>query len=136
MKVTIALMLAVLLIGCAVSPLASAPLQVRAEWAYREGDWPQAARLYQALATQRPGADPWFWLGNTYVELDRLEDAEDAYRRALTLDEHPRARHNLGLLRLRLGLQDLHRARADLPPDHPALAESRRLVRELLEMTP
>lgn len=136
MNPTVALLLTALLAGCAALPAHREPLQERADRAYREGRWEEAARLYRALITGTPGAGPWFRLGNAYVELDRLEAAEDAYRWALALGDHPAARHNLGLLRLRLGLRDLRRARAGLPPDHPALAETRRLLRELLEMEP
>ena len=107
-----------------------------------------------------PAANPdpadaraWFDRGNRAVEAGDLALAERAFGRAVAASAapsstaasaapapgadteaplHARALHNLGLVRLRLGLDDLRRALASLPPGHPAQARSRELVRQLL----
>ena len=107
-------------------------------------------------------ARAWFDRGNRAVEAGDLALAERAFGRAVAASAAPsstaasaapsstaasaapasgadteaplyaRALHNLGLVRLRLGLDDLRRALASLPPGHPAQARSRELVRQLL----
>lgn len=89
---------------------------------------------YFALAKARPDdPDPWFRLGNWYVEQNQLEQAEHAYQQALQRGEHTSALHNLGLIRIRLGVKALQDAGQQLPADDPVHAETRRFLQTLLE---
>lgn len=92
-----------------------------------------AALLLAACAAPGPGstvaggppqdAQDWYRQGNTLAHDDRLEEAREAYVRALELDPNlARARHNLGLVHLQLGWKALLQARRELPADDRAAA--------------
>ena len=89
---------------------------------------------YFALARVQPeNPDPWFRLGNWYAEQNQLEQAEHAYQQALQRDEHTGALHNLGLIRIRLGVKSLQQAGQKLPEDDPTHAETKRFLQAILE---
>ena len=119
--------------GCAVMPQ-SAP-ERRADAAYAAGDYAAAAVAYERLtAEQGDGAERWFRLGNSYVELGRLVDATAAFRTALERDpEHARAAHNLGLVYLQLGVTTLLESRRSLPQVDAASAATMRYLACIME---
>ncbi|HXH03826.1 MAG TPA: tetratricopeptide repeat protein [Candidatus Competibacteraceae bacterium] len=91
-------------------------------------------QYYLELTRLQPqAAEPWFQLGNIYVEQNRLEEAEQAFREALHRDDRPQALHNLGLVQVRLGLQAITQARERLPADDPVHEDTRALLQTLLQ---
>ncbi|PWV58504.1 tetratricopeptide repeat protein [Plasticicumulans acidivorans] len=91
-----------------------------------------SAQCSALMANPVENADPWFQLGNALVELDRLDEAEFAYRKALKYSNDPRIEHNLGLLHLRLGVQSLQAAGRKLPVNDPARINARAFTSQLL----
>lgn len=78
-------------------------------------------------------AQQWFEIANLYAELGELEDAEAAYRQSLALGMDQRARHNLGLVQVRMGMQSLASAREGLPADPANQANTRAYLQRLLD---
>lgn len=89
-----------------------------------------------ALVPRSRAAEPWFQLGNLYAAQGRLEEAEHAYRQVLVRADRPEALHNLGLVQVRMGVAALGEARRRLPANDPVHAETRELLRLLLESAP
>jgi len=85
------------------------------------------------LVTRESLARQWFEIGNLYAELGDLDEAEAAYRRALELGMDQRARHNLGLVQVRMGMEALADARNEMPPDPVARRELRAYLQTLLD---
>jgi cytochrome c-type biogenesis protein CcmH/NrfG len=51
--------------------------------------YPDALGEFEALVKERPRADlVWFFLGNTWLATGKLENAETAYRQAISLNQH------------------------------------------------
>ena len=71
--------------------------------AYAAAHYPQALAGYRQLTARVPGHEEfWFRLGNVQTRLEHLDEAADAYLRALALDPRDaKAMHNLGVVRLR-----------------------------------
>ena len=78
-------------------------------------------------------ARQWFEIANVYAELGDLPEAEAAYRQSLALGMDPRARHNLGLVQVRMGMEALGSAREALPPDPATQARTRAYLQTLLD---
>jgi tetratricopeptide (TPR) repeat protein len=76
--------------------------------AVARGDFEGAlAKLEQAALTESPSPDFQFHVGNVYLGLQRLQDAERAYQRALEFDEfHPNALMGLCRTYLEMGEND------------------------------
>lgn len=113
-------------------------LDRQADAAYRNGQLPEAERLYAALARAVPEEAPyWYRLGNVYARADRLEEAVLAYRQTLQRNAgHARALHNLAVVRLRQAQAAFeHSARAAVPGD-AVYEESRRMMAALHAATP
>jgi tetratricopeptide (TPR) repeat protein len=84
-------------------------LASRAHLSAQGGDRPAAVADLQALLAAHPqaGAAHWFNLAFLLEALDRLDDAEAAFRQAVALDPKlDRAWYGLGLTLLRLGRHD------------------------------
>lgn len=126
----IACLLVAGLAGCATSPATNlsdlAALQQRADRAYAQRDWRDAAVAYQALANRVPSnAAYWFRLGNCYARLAEPQPAASAYRAALQRD--PRivpAWHNLGAVLLQQSQAAFQEAAANAKPDDPLKRDS------------
>lgn len=122
--VLIALLGNVLASGCAsLQQPRPADLRGEAGAAYEAEDYAAAAEGFIDYLQRRPDdAEAWFRLGNAQAQLGRLEAAESALRQALALEPGmARARHNLGLVQIQLGVTAVLMARRDLPEvDDPA----------------
>lgn len=123
--------------GCATLPAADdgEALRRRAEAAHAAGD-DNARALYDRLtATPSARAEDWFRLGNLYAQDGELEAAAAAYREALAHDpELARARHNLGMTYLQLGVRAMLSARKELPEVDAEAAASMRWLACIMEM--
>lgn len=116
---------ALLVSGCAtlqpnVDPR---PIREQARRAYEASNYERAVEHYVDYLQQRPeDAQAWYRLGNAQAQLGRLEAAESALRQALALNSKmDRARHNLGLVQIQLGVMAILEARRGLPDvDQPA----------------
>lgn len=136
MRAAALVLLMALLAGCAgLGPVPAVDLAAEADAAYAAGDYARAAQAYERLAQQSEAdATVWYRLGNSRAELDQPEAAITAYRQALRLQpEHARARHNLGLVHLRLGVSELLEARRHLPEVDPAAEATVRYLACTLE---
>lgn len=124
-----------LLLLCGCATLGSPQLREHAAQAYAAGDYEAAATAYESLTRQSDEAEDWYRLGNVYAQLDRPEDAAAAWRSALERDPgHARARHNLGLVYLRLGVGNLLGARLALPEVDAAAAATMRYLACIMEI--
>ena len=87
-----------------------------------------------SVTAGRAPVKDWFQRANELAERSELQAAVHAYQRALALEPNTKTKalHNLGLVQLRLGLQNLREALAKLPPEHPAQRQTRDFVRLLL----
>lgn len=139
-KVAVAILLTMLaMAGCATGPFADGrtdeTLRAEAEAAYHE-QRPQAEALYQRLtASPQARAEDWFRLGNLYADKNELEPAAAAYREALKRDPQlARARHNLGMTYLQLGVESILAARRGLPDVDPEAAGSMRWLACVMEL--
>ena len=77
----------------------------RAVQAQRKGDWESSARLFQEVVSSNPSLiEGWNGLGVSLMGLGRTAEAEEAFRKALSLDpDYAAALVNAGLLRMRMG---------------------------------
>ena len=107
----------------------------------RRGDHAAAAGLLERARALLPG----YWaihynLGNEYLLLDRLDEAEASYRRALAINAHMApVYHNLGVLLVRRGrlgeaLAALERA-LDLDPGDAGMRRNRDTAAALVKQT-
>ena len=87
----------------------------------------------KSVAASADTGDYWFQLANAYAEEERLEEAENAYKKALKRGKGAKALHNLGLVQVWLGIKALREARTQLPPDDPVHLETRRYLNALLQ---
>lgn len=128
-------LLALLAAGCATRPTAGNALRSEAEAAYAAQDG-TARRLYEQLtAAPQAQAEDWYRLGNLYAQDGELEPAAAAYRQALTLDPQlARARHNLGMTYLQLGVDYILAARRGLPDVDPEAAGTMRWLACTMEI--
>lgn len=110
-------------------------LRLQAESAYLNAE-DKALLLYLELtASPQAQAIDWFRLGNLYAQNSELEAAADSYREALRRDpEHARARHNLGMTYLQLGVDAILTARRHLPEVDAEAAGSMRWLACVMEM--
>ncbi|MBA1147217.1 tetratricopeptide repeat protein [Ectothiorhodospiraceae bacterium WFHF3C12] len=123
--------------GCASLPgAATDDIRARAEAAYEADEFAAAARGYGKYLEHRPGdARAWYRLGYAQAQLGRLEAAEASLRRALALDpEMARARHNLGLVQIQLGVSAILSARRSLPEVDRAAAQTMQYLACLMEI--
>lgn len=126
-----------MLAGCATSsgPQRADDERRAAEAAYAAEDR-AALDLYERLV-ERPDAsgEDWFRLGNLQAQSGALEDAAAAYREALRREpDLARARHNLGMTYLQLGVDAILAARRDLPEVDPEAAGSMRWLACTMEI--
>lgn len=106
-----------------------ATLAHRASDAYARQDWAESERQYVALTRAAP-TDPeaWFRLGNIYARTQRAELAIRAYTEALARDPgHVRARHNLGIVQLRLARETFAELARRAASDDPLAVRGRAL---------
>jgi Flp pilus assembly protein TadD len=77
----------------------------RAVQAQRKGDWESSARLFQEVVSSNPALiEGWNGLGVSLMGLGRTAEAEEAIRKALSLDpDYAVTLVNAGLLRMRMG---------------------------------
>ncbi|MCP5419108.1 MAG: tetratricopeptide repeat protein [Gammaproteobacteria bacterium] len=135
-RLSLILLFHVLLSGCAIlnTDNGLVDLAQQAQQARAAGRFSDAETAYWALIQAHPEAiEPWFQLGNLYAENGRLEEAQQAYRRALRQGDEPQVRHNLGLVQLQLGIRNLREARQQLPADDPAHDAARQYLQMLLQ---
>ena len=126
---------ALLLTGCAAAPTPRPTpdarggedvfrLSAKADRAYRESRWIEAARRYAEL-TERVPADAyaWFRLGNTHAQQGDYARAIRAYESSLERDAaQPKPWFNLSTAYLLHAQVAMGRARERLGPDDPARA--------------
>ena len=99
-------------------------LSERADRAYREGRWIEAARLYGELAERVPeDAYAWFRLGNTFAQQGAFDRAVHAYERSLERDAgRPKPWFNLSTAYLLEAQRAMTRAWSAMRPGDPARA--------------
>ncbi|MCC5958926.1 MAG: tetratricopeptide repeat protein [Ectothiorhodospiraceae bacterium] len=125
-----------LLVGCATTqpaPRDVLALNAEAMSAYHAEDWATARDAYERLVDADPDrALAWYRLGNLQSREDELDNAIESYQRALELQaDYPEARHNLGLVMIRRGAEQLRQGRREM--NRPALvAQSDRFLAYLL----
>ncbi len=132
------LVIALLLSGCAAlqpQPAHRDVLALNAEAmaAYHDEDWDAARDAYERLLEADPArALAWYRLGNLQTREEALDAAIASYREALRLQpDYPEARHNLGLVMIRRGAEQLRQGRREL--NRPALVvQSDRFLAYLL----
>lgn len=99
-------------------------LSERADRAYREGRWMEAARHYGEL-TERVPADAyaWFRLGNTWARQGAFDRATHAYERSLERDAgQPKPWFNLSTAYLLNAQRAMNRSWAAMRPGDPGRA--------------
>lgn len=126
-----------MLAACATMGVGDGGAQLRqqAEAAYFDSD-PEALALYLDLtgSPQASGED-WFRLGNLQIDRGELEAGADSYRQALRLSpELSKARHNLGMTYLQLGVSAILEARRELPAVDAEAAGSMRWLGCIMEV--
>ncbi len=116
-----ALTMAVLILaGCAAigGPDRLEPLRLNqaAMDAYQAENWPLALDLHRELAASgSASARGWYRLANLEARDGDLDAALLAYRRSLEIDpDLAEARHNLGMVHLRIGADALREARPQM----------------------
>ncbi len=65
---------------------------------YKAGDYAAALRLYEGVNKKSLEFEKYHNIGNTYALLGKIDEAIEAYRRALKIREDPDTRYNLKLL--------------------------------------
>jgi cytochrome c-type biogenesis protein CcmH/NrfG len=90
--------------------------------------------MAQAVQANPQSSDAWFQLGNSFAENDQLLEAEKAYQQALLYGPHVKAQHNLGLVHIRLGMEALRSASAQLPADSPTREQTRQFLELMREV--
>ncbi len=87
--------------------------------AYNNENWENAEIfINEYLKTHPNDAEKFYQLGNVYVNTLRPEAAIRSYKYTLKLDpSHDKARHNLGVVYLKLGLYEISASRKTLPMD-------------------
>ncbi len=101
--------------------------------AYHNERWDEALPLYAELVEADPErALAWYRLGNLQARDGELDGAIASYTRAVALEpDNAEARHNLGLVHIRRGAEQLREARQSL--NRPAvIVESDRFLTYLL----
>lgn len=135
-RIAVLLVAALLAVGCS-SLGTPRPETVReqAASAYAAGDYGEAARAYAHYLDGHPNdAQAWYRLGYAHAQVGRLVAAEAAFRRALDLDpEMARARHNLGVVQIQLGVKAILAARRELPDVDDAAARTMEYLACLME---
>jgi Flp pilus assembly protein TadD len=105
-----------------------------AEAAYAARDWSRAEANYLAAARASPrDPEPWFRLGNVYFRRGSHDLAARAYEEALRVSpDHPKASHNLGVVRLHQADASFARVLASGGPRDPQLEESAKALRAIV----
>jgi tetratricopeptide (TPR) repeat protein len=115
---------------CASSPAAAEDLieqADRARQAYDQGRMEEALQRYRLLEEKVPGnGEIRFRLGNVFARLGRLDESAKTYQELLARERHPKAWHNLGIVRIRQAMAALTQA-AEMEGAAPEAA-SRRLL--------
>jgi len=107
--------------GCATN-ISEPGRAARAEGmaAYEAGDYQRAINRLRAHVEREPDdIEARYRLGNAHAQVGDLEPALDVYNTVLARrPSHSRARYNRGLVRVRMGAEDLKQARraGDLDP--------------------
>ena len=104
-----------------------------ANQAYTSGDIPHAAALYESVVAATPD-DPnaWFRLGNARFRLQKLDDAGQAYERAIKLRPgYAQALYNLGVVRLKQAQAALVASAQASDPGDGLRSDSSRIVQRL-----
>jgi len=132
----LALLLSLAAAGCA--SLSLTPLQDlkgQADQAYEAGDYAAAADQYRRYLDRRSDdASAWFRFGYAEAQTGRLVAAEHALRKALALDPNmARARHNLGMVQIQLGVKAILSARRNLPDVDQTAARTMQYLACLME---
>ncbi len=111
-------------------------LSERADRAYREARWIDAARHYGALTERVPSdAYAWFRLGNTWAQQGAFDRATHAYEQSLERDAHqPKPWFNLSTAYLLNAQRAMNRAWAAMRPGDPARAMIERRLAALGEL--
>ena len=89
-------------------PLEALPYFMQAASLEASSRWDELLKLTEKWSDAEDGnAEPWFWRGNAYRQLDRREGAVKAYRRAVSLDpDFGQAWLQLGVVYFGLGESD------------------------------
>lgn len=110
-------------------------LRTQAETAYFKSQ-DNALQLYLELtASPQARAEDWFRLGNLQIDRGELEAGASSYREALRQSpELAKARHNLGMTYLQLGVESILSARRELPDVDAESAGSMRWLGCVMEL--
>jgi Tfp pilus assembly protein PilF len=113
-----------------------AALREKGMQAYGAGDLAAAEQSLARIVERHPrNAQVWFHLGNIYAETGRPREAVTAYYNALIVDPGlAKARHNLGLVRLRQAVYDFMALTDSVPPDDPLHARGKRMSEAILDL--
>ena len=127
------------LAGCAATPEkvgATDELTLmhrEAQAAFDQGDDARAELLYKKLTTRaKQDAETWLRLGNIYARTNNHQQAVEAYRQSLSInDTDPRTWNNLGIVMLRQSWHALVRAKQISMPNDAAFMNSADIIEEL-----
>lgn len=128
-KALIAAGLAATIAGCSITTAKkeagdAASIVIAADAAYQTGQWSVAEKKYRDVTSRVPNdAYAHFKLGNTLMQLQRLDEASVAFRSALNADPaHAKAASNLATVYLMLAEQALHVAIDEMKHNDPRAA--------------
>jgi cytochrome c-type biogenesis protein CcmH/NrfG len=98
-------------------------LNEKAQLADAGGEAAKAEALYKAVLRNTPNdAETWYRLGNLYANNNRATEAAIAYERTLVADNnHARAWHNLGIIRLRQSYAAMLQAQITVNEEDPLM---------------
>ena len=107
-------------------------LQQDADRAYAENNWQKAIDLYRKFLNLVPDNPAWFKLANAYSRINLNENAINAYKQALQLDQkNIKAWHNLAIIQLRLAKNNFINLQKNTDPNDPIGIKARELENEI-----
>tara|TARA_B100000029_G_C17513683_1_gene937259 strand:+ start:688 stop:1563 length:876 start_codon:yes stop_codon:yes gene_type:complete len=107
-------------------------LQQDADRAYAENNWQKAIDLYRKFLNLVPDNPAWFKLANAYSRINLNENAINAYKQALQLDQkNIKAWHNLAIIQLRLAKNNFINLQKNTDPNDSIGIKARELENEI-----
>ena len=107
-------------------------LQQDADRAYAENNWQKAIDLYRKFLNLVPDNPAWFKLANAYSRINLNENAINAYKQALQLDQkNIKAWHNLAIIQLRLAKNNFINLQKNTDLKDPIGIKARELENEI-----
>lgn len=135
MRVVVIGLLGLLLGGCASVETKTLDYRGEADAAYAMDDCAKAVPLYEQIPQAQRDDMDWYRYGNCLTELDQTQQAVVAFQRSLANNpKFAQARHNLGVLQLKLGVKNLIEARGQLVESDDVYQDLAFLLKQLAEL--